>query len=96
MQSHYEQQAHLSSDSQAALGRMRTRLEQTRYAADPQPGTTDSQDMATDVDVIVESVRSSASWARRLKAALLPSSGRAAVRQWLRRAGSGSGTDQSR
>ncbi|MGB7450086.1 MAG: transglutaminase domain-containing protein, partial [Ornithinimicrobium sp.] len=95
MQTHYEDRAALDSDSHAALRRMSTRLEQTRYAADPGLDASAPQDMSTDVDVIVGSVRSSASWVSRARAALLPSAGRMAVRQWLHAATSQSTRIQS-
>jgi len=78
------------------LHRLSSTLEQTRYANGLQGEHVTADAVSTDVETVVESVRTSVSRLARARAVLLPRSGRTGVAEWMRARGSRGRTGQSR
>ncbi len=84
MNAHYTERTSLDSTAAQALGRVTTRLQDTRYA-DPRGLNIDEGQVTADVLTVVETVRTRAPWSVRTKAALVPRSGALGLAQWTRR-----------
>lgn len=84
MRRYYREHTMMNRTGEDALGRITTTLERSRYAAPGHVDDTDATRMGDDVRTVVEQVREATPWNIRANAALLPQSGLAGVRAWVR------------
>lgn len=84
MRRFYKEKTVMRSEGEEALGRITSTLERSRYAAPDHLDDSAATDMGHDVRTVVEQVRETTPWNIRANAALLPQSGLAGVRAWVR------------
>ena len=84
MRRYYRENTMMTRSGEAALGRITSTLERSRYAAPDHVREEDAARMGEDVRTVVEQVREATPWNIRANAALLPASGLAGLRAWAR------------
>ncbi|MGC1209455.1 MAG: DUF3488 and transglutaminase-like domain-containing protein [Ornithinimicrobium sp.] len=84
MHHHYSEHTDLDGPGSAALDRVAGTLQDARYAS-LDTLTIDNSQVSADVAVVVGSARDHATWATRVRAVVLPRSGRVGVAEWARK-----------